>query len=502
MIEGLLAALAELMTWPTPLYLVVGAIIGLIVGVLPGLGGAGAMALLIPFTFVMEPAQAIAFLMAVGISSGMGGQVTSILLSVPGDPPNAATVVDGYKMTRKGRATEALSAATFGSLFGAVIGLVLMLAVLPFARELVLAFSYPEFFLIALLGLVMISRLAGKSVHKGLISAAFGLMIAFIGLDPVSGNQRFTFGTLYLWDGIDIVPPLIGLFAGAEMIALFAARSNMSLAEHITDRSRVVDGFFATIRNWFLVIRTSVLGFAVGLVPGIGGTVASFLAYGHAARTSRNKAEFGKGAVEGVIAPETANDADKGGALLPTLAFGIPGGVLMAVLLSGLLVHGVPAGPNLLRGDLHIVYVLVLAALIPRLIAGALVLLLGAKATVITKIRGDIIAPVIAVVTLLSVYALRNEILDVFLVLVFCYVGYAMERYGFSRVTLLIGLVLGGLVEQSFHQTMTAFGALGFVTRPLSVVLIAAIIGTLLLPLITGAMRSRKARSPHMEEVR
>jgi putative tricarboxylic transport membrane protein len=492
MIDGLVAAFLDLMTWPTPLYLVLGAVIGLVVGVLPGLGGAGAMALLIPFTFAMEPAQAIAFLMAVGVSSGMGGQVTSILISVPGDPPNAATVVDGYAMTKAGRATEALSAATFGSLFGTVIGLGLMLALLPFARQLVLAFSYPEFFMIAVLGLVVISRLTGNSVHKGLISAAFGLMIAFVGLDPVAGNQRFTFGTLYLWDGIDIVPPLIGLFAGAEMLMLFGARGNKSLATHLEDKSTVLDGFLATIRNWQLIIKSSLIGFFVGLVPGIGGTVTAFLAYGQAARTSKNKANFGKGAVEGVIAPETANDADKGGGLLPTLAFGIPAGVMMAVLLSGLLLHGVPAGPNLLRGDLHIVYVLVVAALLPRLLAGAIVLLLGSKSAIITRIRGDILAPAIAVITLLSVYALRNEILDVFLTLLFCYVGFAMEKYGFSRVTFLIGMVLGGLVEQSFHQTLTAMGPQGFFNRPFSVALIVLVAAMLIVPPVRKLIASRR----------
>lgn len=489
MIEGLIAAFWDLMSGPSPFYLLLGTVIGLVVGVLPGLGGGGAMALLIPFTFGMEASHAIAFLMAVGVSSGIGGQVTSILVSIPGDPPNAATVIDGYAMTKLGRAKEALSAATFGSMFGATIGLLLMLAVLPFARELVLAFSYPEFFMIAVLGLVMISKLTGDSTHKGLISAGFGLMIAFIGLDPVSGNQRFTFGNLYLWDGIDIVPPLIGLFAGAELLQLYSSRSNQSLAAHLDDKSTIWGGFRATIRNWWLVLRTSLLGFGIGLVPGVGGTLAAFLAYGHAAKTSKNKAQFGKGAVEGVIAPETANDADKGGGLLPTLAFGIPAGVIMAVLLSGLILHGVPAGPNLLRGDLHIVYVLVVASFLPRMLAGAIVLALGTKSGVLTRIRGDILAATIAVITLLSVFALRSEPLDVGLTLLFGYIGHAMVKYGFSRITFLIGLVLGGLVEQTYHQTMTTFGPSGFVERPFALSILIAAIVILFAPALTRLVR-------------
>lgn len=483
------------MTWPSPLYLLVGAVVGLFVGVLPGLGGGGSMALLIPFTFAMEPSHGIAFLMAVGATSGIGGQVTSILVSVPGDPPNAATTIDGYAMTKQGKAAEAMGAATFGSVFGAVIGMGLMLAVLPFARELVLAFSYPEFFMLALTGLVLISRLTGDSVHKGLIAAGAGLLIAFVGLDPVNGNPRFTFGTLYLWDGIDIVPVLIGLFAGAELLALFSFRADQSLAvtPEGEDRSRVIDGFWATVRHWKLVITSSLIGFGAGMVPGISGTLASFVAYGQAARSSKHPEKFGKGAVEGVIAPETANDADKGGGLLPTLAFGIPGGVIMAVLLSGLLVHGVPAGPNLLRGDLHIVYVLVVAAFLPRIVAAGIVLLLGMKATVLTRIRGDILAPAIAVVALMGVYALRNEPIDVVLTLIFCYVGYAMEKFGFSRLTFIIALVLGGLFESSYHQTMTTFGASGFVTRPFALILLAVAVLTLVGPTLGRWVRRTPA---------
>ncbi|TDE00682.1 tripartite tricarboxylate transporter permease [Jiangella asiatica] len=495
MIDGLSSAFADLMTWPSPLYLLLGVVVGLVVGVLPGLGGGGAMALLIPFTFAMEPSHGIAFLMAVGATSGIGGQVSSILISVPGDPPNAATTIDGFAMTKQGKAAEAMGAATFGSVFGATIGMVLMLAVLPFAREFVLAFSYPEFFMLALTGLVLVSRLTGDSVHKGLIAAAAGLMVAFVGLDPVNGNPRFTFESLYLWDGVDIVPVLIGLFAGAELLALFSHRGEQGLAAAPPggEASRVMDGFRATVRHWRVVVTSSVIGFGAGIVPGISGTLAAFVAYGQAARSSRHPERFGKGAVEGVIAPETANDADKGGGLLPTLAFGIPGGVIMAVLLSGLLVHGVPAGPNLLRGDLHIVYVLVVAAFLPRLLAAGIVLLLGMKATVLTRIRGDILAPAIAAVTLLSVYALRNEPLDVVLTLIFCYVGYAMERFGFSRLTFIIALVLGGLFESSYHQTMTTFGASGFVTRPIALALLAVAVLALFGPPVARRLRRKPA---------
>lgn len=497
MLEGLVAAAADLLAWPGPPLIVAGVLIGLFVGVLPGLGGAAGMALLLPLTFGMSPTHGIAFLMAIGTSSGLGGQITSILVSIPGDPPNAVTTIDGYQMTKQGRAAEALGAATFGSVFGAIFGVVLFLALLPFARGLVLAVSYPEFFMIALTGLLLIAAMTGGSFLKGVVAVGAGLLVAFIGLDPVVGNPRFTFGQLYLWDGVDIVPALIGLFAGAEMLLLFSQRGSEGIVEvhALGRRSRMLDGLWATIRAWRTVLVSSLIGFLAGLIPGISGTLGSFLAYGQAKRLSKHPEEFGRGAVEGVIAPETANDSDKGGAMLPTLAFGIPGGVMWAVLLAGLLIQGVPAGPNLLRGDLHIVYVVVVAALVPRLLAAALVLLVGDRAVGISRVRGDVLAPLIAMIAVVGVFALRNEMLDVVVLLVFGYVGYAMQEYGFSRLGFIIALVLGGLIESSLQQTLATFGPSGFFTRPLALVLLALAVLIVVVPL-AGTVRRLIAREP------
>ncbi len=494
MIEGLISAAGDLWVWPGPLLMLAGVVIGLIVGVLPGLGGSAGMALLLPLTFGMTPTHAIGFLMAVGTSSGLGGQITSILISVPGDPPNAVTTIDGYAMTKQGRAAEALGAATFGSVFGAVFGIVLFLLVLPFARELVLAVSYPEFFMVALTGLLIVAAVTGGNFVKGLVSVGVGLLVSFIGLDPVVGNPRFTFGQLYLWDGIDVVPALIGLFAGAEMLQLFASRGSQAVVTQSETpvSSSIMDGLRSTIRHWKTVLVASVIGFGAGLVPGISGTLAAFVAYGQAKRMSPDRAMFGKGAVEGVLAPETANDADKGGAMLPTLAFGIPGGLLWAVLLAGLLLHGVPAGPTLLRGDLNIVYVIVVAALVPRLIAAAIVLLVGARAIVVTRLRGDVLAAIVAVIAIVGVYALRLQHLDIVVLMIFCYLGYAMERYGFSRLGFVIALVLGALIESTFHQTLATFGPSGFVSRPIALVLAAFAVIVILVPL-AAAIRRRRA---------
>jgi putative tricarboxylic transport membrane protein len=496
-IDGLIQAAGEMLAWPGLLFVLIGVVCGIAVGILPGVGGAGATALLIPISYSMESAHAIGFLMAVALSSGLGGQITSILINVPGDPPNAATTLDGFPMSRQGRAAEALAAATLASVIGAVIGLALLLAVLPLAREVVLSFSYPEFFMVAFTGLVMVAALTRGHVFKGLISAGIGMLLAMIGLDPINASPRFAFGQLYLWDGIDIIPALIGLFAGAEMLSMFSRRGAASVVRLDNDQSqsRLWDGVVSTVRHWKTVIASSVLGFATGLIPGLGGTVASFIAYGQAARISPNPEQFGQGAVDGVIAAEAANDADRGGGLLPTIVFGIPGGTLMAVLLAGLLLHGVPIGPDLLNDDMDIVYLLVMAALIPRLIAAGLVIALSRQAILVTRMRGDVLAPIITCVAIIGVFAINGYMTDVVVLLIFSYVGYAMEKHGFSRVALIIALVLGGLLEQSFHQTEETFGVDGFFTRPISLGLFLVSMLVLFSPVIARLVRRRRAEA-------
>lgn len=497
MIDGLRTGLDTAFAWPGPLLILIGVAIGTVAGVIPGLGGASVTALVLPATYAMEPSHAILFLIATNVSSGLGGQLTAILIKVPGDPPNAATIFDGYPMTKQGRAAEAIGAATVGSVAGAVIGTAMLVALIPVTREIVLAFSYPEFFMVSLTGLVLIAALTRGNTFKGLISVGLGLMIAFIGLDPASGNPRFDFGQLYLWDGIGLLPALIGLFAGAEMLTLFGHKGGASIvdAEHQGRRSTLTDGFIAAARHWKNVLVSSVLGFALGLVPGIGGTVASFVSYGRAARMSKHPERYGKGEVGGVIAAETANDADKSGTLLPTIAFGIPGGASMAIILTALLLHGFETGPTMLSSDSKILYVMVIAMITPRLLAAGSVLLLGRQAIAITRVPGSVLAPVVTVVALIGVYSVRLEILDVLVTLIFGYVGYAMERYGFSRVALVIALVLGPLIEAAYHQTMGTFGIAGFFTRPIALVLFAIAVLTLFGPPAKAAVHRRAGRT-------
>ena len=493
MIDGFAEGFELLFTWPGPLLLFTAVAIGMVVGILPGIGGAAGMALVLPATYTMSGSHAVMFLLAVQVASGIGAQLPTLLVNVPGDAPHAAALFDGYPMTKQGRAAEALGAATLSSLFGAILGTVFLIALIPVARELVLAFSYPEFFMVSMMGLAMIAALTKGATRKGLISAGIGFMIAFIGLDPATASPRFAFGQLYLWDGIQLVPMIIGLFAGSEMVTLYSHRGGKSIVPvEGENRSRLRDGYWASIRDWKNNVVSSVIGFAIGIIPGIGGTVAAFIAYGRAAQTSKNKEQFGNGAVEGLNAVESANDADQGGSILTTLAFGIPGGVPMAVLLAALTLHGFETGPAMMSGgDSSILYVIVIAILVPRLIAGAVVIGLAKPSIALTRVPGQIVAPLIVVLASVSVYSLRSQMLDVVAMVFFAFLGFVMERFGYSRVALVIAFILAPITEAAFHQTLTAFGWTGFLTRPISLVMFLILLLTLFGKPIGRAVRRR-----------
>jgi putative tricarboxylic transport membrane protein len=507
MLQGLVDAFGVVFEWPNPLWIVGGVLFGMLIGFLPGMAGSVALALLIPLSFTMEPDDAILFLIAAYSPAGFGGMLTSILVNTPGDPANAATTFDGYPMAKQGRAAGAIGAATAASVLGGLFGTAVLVMLIPLAKKFILAFSYPEFFMMAILGLSVIAVVTERNTYKGLVAAGFGFLIAFIGLDPITGNPRFTFGQLYLIDGLDISVVLIGLFAGAEVVTLFAkgqsvAATNPAISVHADGERRhgTVDepvtfweGVRSTIVHWGLLIRASLIGTVVGIIPGVGGAVSGFLAYSHAKQSSKHPERFGKGAVEGVIAAESANDAKEGGSLLPTVAFGIPATVGMAVLLGALIMHGVPAGPTLMVEHPEIVYVLIVGMVVSKFIAPVVVWLVAGQADRLTNLRPGLFTPLIAVAALVGSYTINLEILDVVMTLLFGYVGYAMRRYGFSRVALIIALVLGELVERSYYQMDAALGGpKAILSRPISAVLLVTAVLVLGLALVQAYRRARK----------
>jgi len=452
--------------------------LGLLFGILPGVGGTTALALLLPITFGMDADLALIFLMTAYSVAGFGGMITSILLNVPGDAPNAATTLDGYPMAKEGRAPEAIGAATVASVVGGIIGIAFLIAVTPIARTLILSFSYPEFFMIAIAGLAGIAAFTRGQTHKGLIAAGIGLLISFIGLDPVTGSPRFAFGQLYLWDGIDIVPALVGLFAGAEMVYLYGKDTPIAERDDVstTSTSTFMQGAKANLRHWSLVLRSSIIGIIVGVIPGIGGTVASFFAYGQAAQTSKTPEKFGKGSEEGVAAPETANNTVASTTLIPLLSFGIPSSNSTAVLLGGLLMHGLLPGPRLFEQNPQVIdslYVGSLIAIIAQIGVG--IVILPACIWLVNRPRPYQAGFIFALI-LSGIYTLNNSPFDLGIALALALVGYLMRIAQFPFLPMILGVVLGHMVESSYRRSLVLSGGdhMIFLEDPIAVGLLIA----------------------------
>lgn len=496
MIDALAQALAHLFTLASLGQLALGTLIGLVFGVVPGLGGPTALALLIPLTFGMDATHAI--VLVGGIVGGVpfGGSLTAILLNTPGAAPNAATCFDGYPLARQGRAGLAIGAAATASALGGLIGVAVMLAVMPIAKAVVLAFGPPEFFMLAVLGLCAIAVSTGGKLLRGLIAGGFGLMLSFVGYDEVGGGLRFTAGIEYLWDGVKLVPALIGLFAIAEMIQLASIGDRVATVGGTDAVRHVVDGIKVTFAETVTLVRSSAIGTLIGAVPGIGGTVASFLSYSVARQVSRDPESFGQGNIQGVIASEAANNAKDGGSLIPTLAFGIPGSAEMAVFLGVLVLHGLEPGPRLLLDHEDVIYGLIIALSLACVLASLVGLAFARYLVAITRVDVAYLAPIVISVALIGAYALEQSLGDVIAALVFGVIGYFMVRFDYPRIALIIALVLGGLAERSFHQSLLmSDGSYSiFVTRPVAIVLLLLTVASLALPALRALARKRAER--------
>ena len=495
MTDAFTQALAHLFTLQSLSYLGLGTAIGLLFGAVPGLGGTTALALLIPLTFGMNPDSAI--VLVGGIMGGVpfGGSLSAILLNTPGAAPNAATCFDGYPLARQGKAGMAIGAAAAASSLGGLLGVAAMLAVIPVAKAVVLLFGPPEFFMLAVLGLSAIAVSTGGKLLRGLISGGIGLMLAFVGFDEVGGGLRYTAGIEYLWDGVQLVPALIGLFAIAEMIQLSTVGGQVATGSGSDALSRVFDGVKAVFANATTLLRGSAIGAFIGAVPGVGGTVASFLSYSVARQISAEPETYGHGNIQGVIASEAANNAKDGGSLIPTLAFGIPGSAEMAVFLGVLVLHGLEPGPRLLLDNEHVIYGLIMALSLSCVLASAAGLVLARYLVVITRTDVRYLVPVVISVGLIGAYALQSSLGDVIAAMVFGVIGYFMVRFDYPRITLVIALVLGGIAERSYHQSlMMSDGSHGiFLTRPVADILLALVVISLALPgLRVLARRIRK----------
>jgi putative tricarboxylic transport membrane protein len=489
-------AFQEVVVTDAIVYLILGVALGVTFGIIPGLGGTTALALLIPFTYNMEPFDAMMLAGGVMGATSFGGSITAILINTPGTAPNAATTFDGYPLAKQGKAGLALGASATASAIGGLIGLFTLLLVIPIAKAIVLFFGPPEFFLLALLGLCAIAISCRGKLLRGLISAAFGLMLAFVGYNNVSGGERYTMEFEYLWDGLPLVPVLTGMFAISQMLEL--TLKGGSVASQDTPPTmkidRVFDGVIAVFKNWPVLLRGSLIGTVIGAIPGLGGTVAGFISYTSAVQTSKDPESFGTGNILGVIAPESANNAKDGGSLIPTAAFGIPGSAETALFLGILVLHGIEPGPGILLEHEHEIFGLIAALTVSAVLASLIGLVAAPWMQLITAINVHILVPVVAAVSLSAVYVLKGQPADVILCLVMGIVGYLMMKFDYPRLTLVIAFVLGETAERAFHQTdMISDGDFTiFFTRLASAILIFGIVFTLTLPSLRRLLLRRR----------
>jgi len=499
MLESTLSAIELLFTVRGLLFLGLGTVIGLVFGVIPGLGGTTAIALLIPLTFAMQPYEAITLMGGIMGSVSFGGSVTAVLLNTPGIAPAAATCFDGYPLAQQGKAGLAIGAAGAASSVGGLIGVVILVAVIPLAKQIVLLFGPPEFFMLAILGLSAIALSTGGRFLRGLIAGLLGLLLSFVGYDAVSGGVRFTADSEYLFDGIKLVPALTGLFAISEMINLSVKGGTVVTSGQANVAiTRVTDGVRAVFTHFGVTLRGSVIGVFIGAVPGVGGTVAAFLSYASTLHADKDPASFGKGNIKGVIAPEAANNSKDGGSLIPTLAFGIPGSAEMAIFLGVLVQHGIEPGPMLLIEHQGIVFSLILALSASCVLATVIGLAVTRQLALITLVDVHTLVPAVVAASLVGVYALHNDVGDVILAMAFGGLGYFMIRFGYPRITMVIALVLGELAERSFHQSMMMSDSnlSVFATRGISLtlfVLTALILVTPAIRLLFARLRARTA---------
>lgn len=492
MIEPLVNGLVSVFSWPTFGFLLLGIGIGFAVGILPGLGGSVALALMLPFTFQMSPVQAFAFLLGMLSVTATTGDITSILFGVPGEVISAALVVDGHPMAKMGQAGRALGAALMSSLVGALIGAVALAVAIPIVRPLVLSFQSPEMFMLAILGITFLATLSSGQMLKGLIAGGCGLLLATIGQDPQSGTERYTFGQLHFWDGVGLVPVAIGLFAIPEIVDL--AVKGTSIAEQKLGKlGGVLEGVKDTFRHFGLTVRCSLVGTFAGIIPGLGGTVAQWLAYAHAVQTSPNKERFGKGAIEGVIGPGAANNSKEGGNLVPMVAFGVPSSVSMAILLGAFLIQGLVPGPTMLRNELDLVMSFVWMIAVANIITVALCFLFLEQIARITYIRGGLLIPTIILLVYIGAFAEKNAMMDLLTMLFFGLIGLIMVQLDWPRPPLVLGLVLGRLAETNLFISTSRYGMDWVSSRPIVAVLIVLSLLSIFFPLIQRVLRRRLA---------
>lgn len=495
MLELTLQSLATLFSWQGFILMVVGVILGILIGALPGIGPTVGVALMIPFTYGMSPGLAIVFLVAIYMASEYGGSISAILISSPGTAASITTVIDGYALTQKGYPGKALSASLISSTIGGIMSTVIMfLLALPLAN-FAIKFGPAEYFALGVFGLSLVASLSGDNVVKGLLMAIAGLMIAFIGTDPITGVPRFTFGVVNLFEGISLIPALLGLYALSEVFNMVETSFQQS-AQFKKKVSKALLNLQEFKKILPVTLQGGIIGTIIGIIPGAGGSIASWIAYDQSRRIAPDKEDYGKGALCGVAAPESANNAVVGGALVPLLTLGIPGSPTTAVLVGAFMLHGTMPGKELFEKDIGMFYVIALGLLATCI----LMFVIGHFATNLwvnlIKIPNNIIAPTVFVLSVIGAYSVRNLMFDVYLAFTLGLVGYVLKKYHFPIAPIVLALVLGEMMESNLRRALLVSRGSWeiFFTSPISLVLLVLAFITFFWPLYRN-FRDRKRQS-------
>lgn len=492
-LDGLIYGFSVALTGTNLLACFLGVLMGTLVGVLPGIGPIGAMALLLPSTFVLGPTTALIMLAGIYYGSMYGGSTTSILVNVPGEAASVVTTIDGYQMARKGKAGAALAVAAVGSFVAGTLGVIGLMFFAPILAKAALNFGPPEYFAVVVAGLVFLSRIGSSSALKSFIMVAFGLLLGTVGMEPVSGLPRFTLGLYQLSQGIELVPVAMGLYGIGEVLFL---------AEKITEIPQVIKvkfrELFPTMGEWKRafpsIFRGAGIGFLIGLIPGPAAIISTFASYSIEKRISHYPQEFGKGAIEGVAGPESANNGATAGAMVPLLTLGIPFAPATAMLLAALLIHGIQPGPLLMTQKPDIFWGVVASMYVGNLFLLVLNLPLVGVWVSILRIPQHFLLGLILLFCLVGTYSVNNSFLDLFILIIMGFVGYVLRKLKFDLAPLILGLVLGPFLEVNLRQSLfMAKGEIMFImSRPITSILLLISLGALIIPPILGLIKKTK----------
>ncbi|QJQ97806.1 tripartite tricarboxylate transporter permease [Halomonas sp. PGE1] len=489
-VNAMLMGLLALFQAHTLAFLLVGFFLGFFVGAIPGFNDANIMAILLPFTLLMEPVVAIVCMAAIYAGAQAAGSIPAILMNIPGTPGNAATTLEGYPMSKGGRSGYALGLSLGASSIGALLGAVLTLIFAPVLGVFALRFGPAEMFMVAVLGLTVVSTLSAESMSKGLLVVGFGILISLIGSDAMTAFPRGTYGIPFLYDGMPLIPVLLGLFGFSELLLLLGKKT---ISSEQGDSSKVwgemLSGLKKGISQKINLVRSSVLGFFVGVIPGAGATIGSFLAYGQARQWSKTPQKFGTGHPEGLVATDSANNATATGAMVPMLTLGLPGSASTLVMLAALVLHGVRPGPQFFSNFQVEAYTILFSLFLASLLIGVLGVILCRAAQRVVFIPTSLLVPIVTVLVFTGAFAWRFQAFDILLMIVFGLLGVLLRTYRYPVPALMLAIILGPMLESNYLRATRIGGLESLIASPISMTLMAMIIVSLLAPVIVSLSR-------------